>query len=128
VIAAFSALVVRGILFATVTNPYALVAVQMLDGITAACLGVMVPLMVADITRGSGHLNFAQGMVGTAIGIGASISPVLAGYLTDRFGSPVAFAGLAAIAALGLLVVWAILPETRREDAAPTDGKTAAPR
>ena len=60
---------------------------QILDGITAASLGVMVPLMVADITRGTGRFNLAQGIVGTAVGIGASISPTLAGYLSDHFGS-----------------------------------------
>ena len=82
------------------TNPHLLVAVQLLDGITAATLGVMVPLMIADITRGTGHFNLAQGIVGTAVGIGASISPTLAGYLSDQFGSQVAFLGLAAIAAV----------------------------
>jgi MFS family permease len=113
VLAAFSALLARGLLFATVTNPSALVAVQALDGITAASLGVMVPLMVADISRGTGHFNFAQGIVGTAVGIGATISPTLSGYLSDRFGSPVAFLGLAAIAAIGLFAVWTLLPETK---------------
>jgi len=112
-IAAFGALVLRGALFALVSNPYLLVAVQILDGITAASLGIMVPLMVADITRGTGRLNLAQGIVGTAVGIGASISPTLAGYLTDAFGSSVAFAGLAAIAAAGFAGVWALMPETR---------------
>jgi MFS family permease len=96
-----------------VTDPVVLVAVQVLDGITAACLGVMVPLMVADIARGSGHFNFAQGIVGTAVGIGASISPTLAGYLSDQFGSQVAFLGLAGIAVLGLAAVTVILPETK---------------
>jgi len=115
VLAAFSALLVRGLLFATVTNPYLLVAVQVLDGITAASLGVMVPLMVADISRGTGHFNFAQGIVGTAVGIGATISPTLSGYISDNFSSSVAFLGLAAIAAAGLLAVWIMLPETRRE-------------
>ncbi len=119
VLAAFAALLVRGLLFATVTNPYALVAVQVLDGITAASLGVMVPLMIADISRGTGHFNFAQGIVGTAVGVGASISPTLAGYITDRFGSASAFLGLAGIAALGLLAVWLILPETRPSETAP---------
>jgi hypothetical protein len=33
--------------------------------------GVMVPLIVADIAFGSGHFNLAQGIVGTATGIGA---------------------------------------------------------
>jgi MFS family permease len=74
----------------------------------------MVPLMIADITRGSGHFNFAQGLVGTAVGIGASISPTLAGYLSDRFGSPSAFIGLALIAAIGLAAAWLVMPETRR--------------
>jgi len=112
-IAAFGALALRGLLFALVTNPYVLVAVQVLDGITAASLGIMVPLMVADITRGTGRFNLAQCIVGTAVGIGASISPTLAGYLTDAFGSSVAFAGLAMIAAVGFAGVWALMPETR---------------
>ena len=99
---AFAALVLRALLFALVTDPYLLVAVQILDGITAAALGVMVPLMIADITRGTGRFNLAQGIVGTAVGIGASISPTLAGYLTDHFGSSVAFFGLAVIAAVGV--------------------------
>jgi MFS family permease len=110
---AFAALPIRGLLFAVVSDPYVLVAVQVLDGITAAGLGVMVPLMIADLTRGTGRFNLAQGIVGTAVGIGASISPTLAGYLADYFSSGVAFLGLAAIATAGLAGVWAFMPETR---------------
>ena len=80
---------------------------------TAAVFGVMVPLIVADVAFGSGHFNLAQGIVGTATGIGASLSPVVAGYVSDRFGHAVAFTGLASVAVVGLLVVWAIMPETR---------------
>jgi MFS family permease len=119
-LAAFGALALRGALFATVTNPTLLVAVQVLDGIAAASVGIMVPLMIADITRGSGHFNFAQGLVGTAIGIGASISPTLAGYLSDRFGNPWAFGGLALIAAIGLVATWLTMPETRRKKERPS--------
>jgi MFS family permease len=121
-LAAFTALALRGILFATVADPAALVVVQLLDGITAASLGVMVPLMIADISRGTGHFSFAQGIVGTAVGIGASISPTLAGYLSDQFGSHVAFFGLAGIATVGLAAVATILPETRPAEA--TSAKT----
>jgi MFS family permease len=112
---AFAALSIRGFLFAVVTDPTILVMVQVLDGLTAASLGVMVPLMIADLTRGTGRFNLAQGIVGTAVGIGASISPTLAGYLTDYFSSGVAFLGLAAIATAGLAGVWAFMPETRPE-------------
>ena len=89
-------------------------AVQAFDGITAAVFSVMVPLIVADIAFGSGHFNLAQGIVGTAVGIGASLSTVLAGYVSDKFGSNVAFMGLAGVAALGLAMIWLVMPETRR--------------
>ena len=111
---AFAALAIRGVLFATVKDPYLLVAVQAFDGITAAVFSVMVPLVVADIAYGSGHFNLAQGIVGTATGIGASLSTVLAGYVSDKFGSSVAFTGLAGVAAMGLLVILFAMPETRR--------------
>ncbi len=113
---AFAALAMRGLLFAVVRDPYVLVLVQVFDGITAAVLSVMVPLIVADVAYGSGHFNLAQGIVGTATGIGASLSTVLAGYISDIFGSSVAFVGLAGIAALGLTVIWAFMPETRRTE------------
>jgi predicted MFS family arabinose efflux permease len=110
----FAALAIRGVLFATVSDPYLLVAVQLFDGVTAAVFSVMIPLIVADIAFGSGHFNLAQGIVGTATGIGASLSTVLAGYVSDKFGSSVAFSGLACVAALGLALIWLVMPETRR--------------
>jgi predicted MFS family arabinose efflux permease len=110
----FAALAIRGVLFATVSDPYLLVAVQVFDGVTAAVFSVMIPLIVADVAFGSGHFNLAQGIVGTATGIGASLSTVLAGYVADRFGSSFAFLGLAAVAATGLAMIWLVMPETRR--------------
>ncbi|WP_050405921.1 MFS transporter [Bradyrhizobium embrapense] len=111
---AFAALAIRGLLFATVRDPYLLVMVQIFDGITAAIFSVMVPLIVADVAFGSGHFNLAQGIVGTAVGIGASLSTVLAGYVSDKLGSSTAFMGLAGVAALGLFMIWLVMPETRR--------------
>ena len=113
-LAGFGALAVRGLLFATVSDPYLLVAVQVFDGITASVFAVMVPLIVADVAFGSGHFNLAQGIVGTATGIGASLSTVLAGYVSDTFGSGIAFMGLAAVAAVGFAVIALVMPETRR--------------
>ncbi|WP_300262974.1 MFS transporter [Bradyrhizobium sp.] len=111
----FGALAMRGLLFAAVHDPYLLVLVQVFDGITAAVFAVMVPLIVADVAFGSGHFNLAQGIVGTATGIGASLSTVLGGYVSDRFGSGAAFVGLACVAAAGLLLVLLAMPETRRD-------------
>jgi MFS family permease len=112
-LAGFAALCIRGMLFAGVANPYLLVAVQLLDGVAAAVMGVMVPLIIADVTRGTGRLNLAQGFIGSAVGIGASASTTLAGSLSDHFGSGIAFFGLAGIAAAGLTLGVAALRETR---------------
>jgi MFS family permease len=109
----FAALPIRGLLFATVTNPSLVVVVQVLDGVTAAVFAVMVPLIIADLTRGTGHFNLGQGIIGTATGIGASLSASLAGQVTDHFGSSAAFTGLALIAVVGLLAVYFLMPETR---------------
>jgi MFS family permease len=113
----FAALPVRGILFASVTSPELLVVVQLLDGVTAAVFSVMVPLVVADLTRGTGRFNLGQGIVGTFVGIGAALSATLAGYISDHFGSASAFAGLAAIALLSLTLAWRWMPETRPDEA-----------
>jgi predicted MFS family arabinose efflux permease len=113
-LAGFGALAIRGLLFAVVTDPYLLVAVQIFDGITAAVFAVMIPLIVADVAVGSGHFSLALGIVGTATGVGASLSTVLAGYASDKLGSSVAFLGLAAVAATGLAMIWLAMPETRR--------------
>jgi MFS family permease len=109
----FAALPIRGLCFVFVSNPVLLVAVQLLDGVTASALAVMVPLVVADLTRGTGRFNLGQGIIGTATGIGASLSATFAGYITDRFGSGSAFAGLAVIALAGFTVLWFLMPETR---------------
>lgn len=108
-----AALPIRGFLFATVSDPYALVAIQLLDGITATVLSVMVPLTIADLTRGTGRFNLTQGLIGTMMGVGASLSPTLAGYVTDRFGSASAFSALAAIATVALVLAALRMPETR---------------
>lgn len=110
----FGALTIRGLLFATVRDPYLLVLVQVFDGFTAAVFAVMIPLIVADVAFGSGHFNLAQGIVGTATGIGASLSTVLGGYVSDKFGNATAFIGLSGVAATGLLLILVMMPETRR--------------
>jgi len=109
----FVALSARGAIFAVTSDPYLLVAAQMLDGISAASLGVLVPLIIADVTRGSGHFNFAQGLIGAAVGVGASFSTTLAGFIADTSGAAIAFLLLACVGVMGLVFVFAVVPETR---------------
>ncbi len=113
ILAGFAVLPIRGFLFATVSDPYWLVAIQLLDGLTGSVFIVMVPLTISDLTRGTGRFNLTQGLVGTMMGVGASLSPLLAGYLADAAGGSSAFLGLASIGAVGLLLVVLLMPETR---------------
>lgn len=108
-----AALPVRALILALVTDPIYLVAAQVLDGVTSAVIGVIVPLVAADATRANGRFALAQGVLGTAMGLGASFSATLAGLLTDRFGSSFAFYGLTAIGVGALIVPLLLMPETR---------------
>jgi predicted MFS family arabinose efflux permease len=124
----FAVLPIRAVLFAVVHDPNVLVVAQLLDGVSGAVFGVLVPLVVADVTRGTGHFNLALGIVGTAIGVGATLSTTLAGYVSDHFGSHTAFLLLAAIAAAGLVCIWGLMPETRPDDEAPPPADEAPAR
>lgn len=108
----FSALVVRGVLFATVGHPALIVAAQVLDGISAAALGVIVPLIVADITRGTGRFNSALGVMGTIAGGAAALSTTLAGIMTSYVNTQFAFFGLAVLAAVAVVTVLLFAPRT----------------
>ena len=104
----------RGVLLAVTTDPAFVVLFQLLDGVAAACFGVMMPLVTADIAGRSGHLNLALGFVGFAMGIGATLSTTIAGWIADHYGDPAAFAALALAGLAGLALVWLAMPETRQ--------------
>src|SRR5215469_7696692 len=89
---------IRSLAFATTTDPVLLVAVQALDGITGATLGVLTALVIADVTKGSGRFNLAQGAVGTLSGIGAALSTSISGFAVEEFGQTAGFVGVAAVA------------------------------
>jgi MFS family permease len=121
----FAALALRGLIFAFTSDPYFVVAAQILDGVSAAALAVLFPLIIADITRETGRFNLALGIVGSGMGIGAALSTTVAGYTFDHVGSMGTFLGLASIAAAGLVAVVLAMPETRpcRQDAAKIEAK-----
>jgi MFS family permease len=109
----FSALPIRGILLAEVADPYLIIAVQLVDGFGAAVFGVLFPLIVADITRSTGHYTTSLGLVGLAIGGGATLSTTVAGLVADHLGGSAAFLSLAAVGLIATVLVGAIMPETR---------------
>ena len=82
----------------------------------AGIFGALTPLVIADIMRGTGRYNLAQGAVATAQGIGASLSGLFAGVIVDRFGYGAAFLSLGAVAAVALAVFAIGMPETASQE------------
>jgi MFS family permease len=113
----FGALPVRALLFSLVTDPPLLLAVQLLDGVSGAVVGVMTALVIADATNGTGRFNLAQGLIGTVSGIGASLSTALFGLIAVRFGQTVVFLSIASVAAVAGYIIWLWMPETRPSSA-----------
>jgi predicted MFS family arabinose efflux permease len=110
---AFGVLPIRGILYTLTSNTELLVAIQVLDGIGAGIFGVVSVLVIADLTRGTGRFNLTLGAITTAVGIGASLSQVIAGGIVHRVGSHAGFLFLAAVASVAFAILYFFMPETR---------------
>jgi MFS family permease len=90
-----------------------LVVIQLLDGLSGATLGVLTALIVADLTAGSGRFNLAQGLVGAASGVGATLSTSVSGIVVEEFGYRAGLLGVSAVGLLSVVIVLAFMPETK---------------
>lgn len=114
----FATLPLRAALLATTSNPYLIIAIQLLDGVSSSSFGVMMPLVAADLTRISGRFNMCMGILGLAMGAGASFSTSLAGTVADRSVS-LAFLILAAAGLVCVILVALLMGDTARGNGAP---------
>ncbi len=122
-LAGFAVLPLRGLLFTLTDNPYASIAVQALDGVGAGIFGALFYIVVADLTKGSGRYNLAQGVSSASWGLGAALSNGVAGLIVNGFGYSAAFLFLAACA-VGALALFAFgVPETTDAGAKAQKGK-----
>ncbi len=101
----FLALPIRGVIAASVIEPWGVFPVQALDGIGAGLQSVAVPGLVARILNGTGRVNVGQGAVMTMQGLGAALSPAIGGWIAQQLGYPAAFLILGGIA-LGSIAIW----------------------
>lgn len=124
---ALGVLAIRGALYPVSDAAGWLVAVQLLDGVGAGIFGALFPLVVADLTRGTGRFNVSQGAIATGQGIGASLSTAVAGFVVASAGYGAAFLMLAAIAALAFALYLVAMPETAPHATGDTLGEAAAP-
>lgn len=107
-----AAVPLRAVAFAIDGGIVPMLAVQLLDGVSAAVVGVLVPLIAADVTHRSGRFNLALGTAGLVGALGASLGTAFSGGIAVHAGLPVAFLSLAAAGLGAILVAWAWLPET----------------
>ena len=110
--AALAVLTLRGMLYPVFDDPYWLLSVQLLDGVGAGIFGALFPLVVADLTHGTGHFNVSQGAIATATSLGAALSTGVAGFIVVHGGYDAAFLSLAAVAGIGLGLFALMMPET----------------
>jgi MFS family permease len=108
----FAILPIRAVLYTFSDNSFWLLGVQILDGVGAGIFGALTPLVIADIMRGTGRYNLAQGAIATMVGIGASLSGIVAGEIVDHFGYAAAFLALGAAALIAATVFAVAMPET----------------
>ena len=119
----FAVLPIRAFLYTVSDEAAWLIGVQLLDGIGAGIFGAITPLVIADLMRGTGRFNVAQGAIATVQGIGASLSGLAAGFTVDRLGYGAAFMGAGVVAAAALLTLLFGMPET-----APSTGGAISER
>ncbi|MBV9655300.1 MAG: MFS transporter [Acetobacteraceae bacterium] len=111
---ATATLPVRAVMAAFVTDPVWLLPTEVLDGIGAGLIGVAVPVVVADVTWGSGRTQTALGAVNTLQGIGGVSSGIIGGGLVQWLGWTGGFLALAVPASVAFAIaLW--IEETRPE-------------
>ncbi len=97
---AFAVLPIRAALYTLSNNAFWLLGVQLLDGVGAGIYEALTPLLIADIMRGTGRYNLAQGADRDHAGDRRFDQRLAAGEVTDHFGYSTAFLLLSAAAAV----------------------------
>lgn len=113
---AFAVLPVRALMCGLINDPLWLIGAEVLDGIASGIVGVAVPVVVADLTWGSGRTQTALGSVNAVQGVGGALSGWYGGLAFAWFGWTGAFLalGVPALIALGLVIWLDATPEPGR--------------
>lgn len=114
-VVALAALPIRGALAGMFSSFPFIFPVQFLDGVGAGLIGIATPIAAERILSGTGRFNVGLAAVMTIQGVGASLSNVVAGWLTSIGGYSLAYwiHGGVALLALAIFVTWSkqIAPE-----------------
>ncbi|XWN29271.1 MAG: MFS transporter [Devosia sp.] len=111
-ILAFAILPIRAVLYTLTDEAVFLVLIQALDGVANGIFAIIFLLIVSDVTKGTGRFNIVQGALATLVGVGASMSNLLAEQIVQLYSYDIAFFFLGGVAVLGFFVFTLLMPET----------------
>lgn len=104
---AFAVLPVRAAMSGLIDDPWWLIGAEVLDGVASGIVGVAVPVVVADLTWGSGRTQTALGSAYAVQGIGGALSGWYGGLAFAWTGWTGAFLALGVPGLMALaLVIW----------------------
>lgn len=104
VIIALAVLPVRALIAALWLSPWAIIPVQILDGFGAGIVGVAVPGLLAKILSKTGRINAGVSTVMVMQGLGAALSPSMAGMISEHYTYSKSFIAMGVIAFMGLML------------------------
>src|ERR1700694_4934910 len=104
---------VRLVLFAVTTTYSWLLVGQLLGGLTSAIVEVLIIVIIAEVTAGTGRFNLVCGTVTMIMGIASSMSVAASGFIFRTVGHLPTFMIFAGVAGMATVLAWFLLPETK---------------
>lgn len=111
-IAGWAVMASRLALIAVATEPWQILAVQVLDGTAQALFAVAAAAWMMDRFADPRRVGEAQALVGAALVFGSAVGPALAGLVVGELGFRGMFLLLAGIGAAATTIVVLFVPET----------------
>jgi len=118
-IVSFAFLVLRGLGFTFIKTPALMVALQILDGISAGIFGLLVTTIIADFCRHNDRFSSTLAAMYMLLTLVNGISEFSSGMLASYLGFSTTFAILTAVAFVGLMIIITLLPETSKAPSVP---------
>ena len=114
ILATLVTLPLRGLASAWLTTPWGIAPVQIFDGLGSGLQSVAVPALVVHLLHGSGRVNLGPGALKGIQAAGGCLSPLLGGWLANRYGYSMAFVALGSLSVISLAVWVTQGPAIRR--------------
>jgi len=127
----FALLPVQAVLTWLWSQPAWLIGLQVLGGLGTGLFAALTPLLLHDMTHGTGRYNLSQGAVATLRSIGVTSSGLATEFAIGHFGYGAVFLGCAVVGLAALALLWWAMPETSkvgRAGATAADGSGSARR